>query len=333
MFSKKKTRGSTIQEHRDKFISMPKEEKREFYKCGKKFMTLDDIPTWAEYHNKMDEKRCSVKNTSGPAANSDLNTRVSIWQGDVTRLEIDSIGNAANNSLLGGGGVDGAIHNAAGSALRAECETLNGCDTGDAKISAGYKLPAKYVIHTVGPIGQKEEQLRSAYTRSLAVMKENKLNAIAFPCISTGIYGYPNDPAAHMALTVVRDFLETDDNAKQVERIIFCLFLNKDVKIYEDLMQYYFPVGEEKSGATSTTEDASEAAAPKNAAPSEDAAEKAQEKTEEDSTPTDAATAETSTDPKESKGDDTEVAGESSEGKGADAEHIVTQPETGPEKS
>lgn len=172
--------------------------------------------------------------------------------------------NAAKNSLLGGGGVDGAIHRAAGKKLLAECRTLNGCDTGDAKITKGYRLPAKHVIHTVGPVGEKPGKLESAYRRCLEVALENELRTIAFPCISTGIYGelrllfcfrkhakkstkgsfnyvsgYPNEPAAHVALATARTILENNKDA--FDRIVFCIFLDKDLEIYKRLTRAYFP--------------------------------------------------------------------------------------------
>lgn len=207
-------------------------------------VSLADVPTWYEYFNK--DKDTILKKhgnqelpDNDPKA-KDLCHKVSLWRGDITALGIDAIVNAANNALLGGGGVDGAIHRAAGPELKQECKTLRGCETGDAKITAGYKLPAKHVIHTVGPVGEKPPLLESAYQRSLEVMKENNLRTIAFPCISTGVYGYPQSKAAQVALRTVYNFLVK--NPESVDRVIFCLFLPEDVAIYERFMQVYFPV-------------------------------------------------------------------------------------------
>ncbi|XP_062576172.1 ADP-ribose glycohydrolase MACROD2-like isoform X1 [Saccostrea cucullata] len=205
---------------KEKFLNMKKEEKRKLYKCGKKFKQLNDIPTWPDFYNEHKErmKKAAAKKKLDMRynVNEDINQRVSIWKGDITTLEIDAIVNAANSSLLGGGGVDGAIHSAAGKKLVAECATLNGCDTGDAKITAGYKLPARYVIHTVGPIGEKEDLLSRAYSSVLSRVKENSLASVAIPCISTGIYGYPSEKAVHVALQTVRDFLENDEYNQNV---------------------------------------------------------------------------------------------------------------------
>jgi len=181
------------------------------------------------------------------APNEKLLEKVSLFLGDITNLEINAIVNAANRSLMGGSGVNGAIHRVAGPSLLQECLALNGCATGDAKITAGYKLPATYVIHAVGPIYSSErkeeaaEELASAYRRSLQVAVEHGARTVAFPCISTGIYGYPTRAAAHVALDEVRRFLEGKDGDK-LDMVWFCIFLEHDMRVYEELMVEYFPV-------------------------------------------------------------------------------------------
>ena len=165
-------------------------------------------------------------------------TKLSALQGDITTLKVDAIVNAANRSLLGGGGVDGAIHRAAGPQLLAECRTLGGCDTGDAKITKGYNLPAKFVIHTVGPVwhgGDQDEtqRLASCYRRSLEISQAHAIKSIAFPCISTGAYGFPHKKAAKIALTTIKDFLQSQPNLLEV---IFCCYLREDFLIYQSLL-------------------------------------------------------------------------------------------------
>ncbi len=152
-------------------------------------------------------------------------TILSLVQGDIVQEATDAIVNAANSSLMGGGGVDGAIHRAAGPELLAETRTLGGCRTGEAKLSGGYRLKAQYIIHTVGPIYQHDNPevpklLASAYRRSLEVAAENGLTSLAFPAISTGIYGYPMSKAAHIALETTIDFLQTQDHALQQVRFV-----------------------------------------------------------------------------------------------------------------
>ena len=153
-------------------------------------------------------------------------TKIEIFRGDITRLEVDAIVNAANRTLLGGGGVDGAIHRAAGAELLVECRTLGGCEPGQAKISRGYRLPARFVIHTVGPIwrGGKHDEaqiLTDCYRNSLKVAAENQIKTIAFPAISCGAYGYPIKEAAHIAFQTTREFLAMND---QIQKVIFVVW-------------------------------------------------------------------------------------------------------------
>jgi O-acetyl-ADP-ribose deacetylase (regulator of RNase III) len=167
-------------------------------------------------------------------------TRLSALRADLTTLAVDAIVNAANTSLMGGGGVDGAIHRAAGRELVMECATLNGCHPGDAKITKGYKLPAKHVIHTVGPVWHEgdrheAETLASCYRRSLEVALAHNLRTIAFPCISTGVYGYPPDQAAAVAVQTVREFISHYTDA--FDEITFCCFSQDDLRLYTDLLR------------------------------------------------------------------------------------------------
>ena len=166
-----------------------------------------------------------------------MNSRIELIQGDITKLKVDAIVNAANRSLLGGGGVDGAIHRTAGPQLLEECRLLNGCDTGEAKITKGYHLPANYVIHTVGPVwrgGMNNEAalLARCYRNSLKLAAGNKCKTIAFPNISTGIYGFPKSEAAKIAIHETINFLKKDD---LLEKVIFVCFDKENYQLYNDI--------------------------------------------------------------------------------------------------
>lgn len=161
--------------------------------------------------------------------------RIEIVKGDITKLKVDAIVNAANSSLLGGGGVDGAIHRAAGPELLTECKALNGCKTGEAKITKGYNLPAKFVIHTVGPVwdggnNNEDELLRNCYLNSLKLAIQNQIKTLAFPAISTGVYRFPLERAVKIAIKTVKDFLSNDDS---LEKVIFVCFDENTETIYK----------------------------------------------------------------------------------------------------
>ncbi|XP_030728397.1 ADP-ribose glycohydrolase MACROD2 isoform X2 [Globicephala melas] len=255
-------------EEKERLLKMTVEERRKEYL--RDYVPLNTIPSWKEeMKGKSQNDEENTQETS--QVKKSLSEEVSLYRGDITLLEVDAIVNAANTSLLGGGGVDGCIHRAAGPCLVAECRNLNGCETGHAKITCGYDLPAKYVIHTVGPIarghinGSHKEDLANCYKSSLKLVKENNIRSVAFPCISTGIYGFPNEPAAVIALSTIKEWLTK--NQHQVDRIIFCVFLEVDFKIYKKKMSEFFPADDNNEEEDIDMKEDSEGLEPKDRSP------------------------------------------------------------------
>lgn len=166
---------------------------------------------------------------------------IELYKGDITKIKVDAIVNAANNSLLGGGGVDGAIHRAAGPELLEYNRKLGGCATGEAKISPGFRLPSKYIIHTVGPIWQggtanEDQLLANCYQNSLKLAVENQIKTIAFPAISTGVYGFPLDRATQIAIRTVKGFLRDND---AIEKVVFVCFDDNTYEVYKRLLEIH----------------------------------------------------------------------------------------------
>jgi O-acetyl-ADP-ribose deacetylase (regulator of RNase III) len=205
--------------------------------------SLSEIPTLGLLYQL---RKLAASPAPTESHTSRFNDKISLVRTDITTLKVGAIVNAANESLLGGGGVDGAIHSAAGPELVKECETLDGCDTGDAKITDAYDLPCSKVIHAVGPVyyrtkreGKHTSLLQSCYTRSLDLAVEHDCKSIAFSALSTGVYGYPSKEAAESAIQAVKQWLEADDErASRMERIIFCQFMQKDQDAYEEFIPF-----------------------------------------------------------------------------------------------
>ncbi|PWA02386.1 hypothetical protein BB558_001466 [Smittium angustum] len=182
-------------------------------------------------------------------AGNGIQASFTVCLGDITELKVDAIVNAANCRLLGGGGVDGAIHRAAGPGLLEECKTLNGCATGEAKITKGYNLKAKYVIHTPGPQGEYPKLLENSYMNSLNLVKQNHLESVAFPCISTGVYGYDFERATKVALYSVRKWIQENGESTPNMHIYFCTHNRSDFDFYNDTIVkvFKFQSGDMKS--------------------------------------------------------------------------------------
>lgn len=179
-----------------------------------------------------------------PAPDSELNAAVSVWFGDVTRLRVDAVVNAAHSGMSGGGGVDGAIHSAAGDELVTECLKVGPCPPGECRITGAYRLPAKIIIHTVGPYGEDPKILASCYANSLDAAARHGSTSIAFVCISAGHYKYPSSKAANIALATVRSWLSEhrpSDPSNPIKRVVFAVKTVKDEICYEELIPYHFP--------------------------------------------------------------------------------------------
>ncbi|KAI9833928.1 MAG: hypothetical protein M1819_003437 [Sarea resinae] len=214
---------------------------------------LTEIPTLPLLY-KLKHLHAPAQAALFPASQS-LNNKISLLRTDITSLAVDAIVNAANNSLLGGGGVDGAIHCGAGPSLLEECRTLDGCATGSAKITDAYELPCKKVIHAVGPVyyrakreGKHTQYLRGCYRKSLELAVANGCRSVAFSAISTGVYGYPSGEAAATAIEEVRRFLEKEKGGEELDRVVFCVFEAKDERAYTEWLPKFFPPTEKVPG-------------------------------------------------------------------------------------
>jgi O-acetyl-ADP-ribose deacetylase len=207
-----------------------------------------DVQVWSDYARSkslpaLSQFAAGCRKLTRHSKNAKLNGKVAVWRGNIVKLAVGAIVNAANKGLLGGGGVDGAIHRAAGPKLRRECEMLRRPgETGRTKLTKAYRLPAGHVLHTIGPVGEKPVLLRSCYDSVLRVAQINSIRSIGFCCVSTGVYGYPPLNAADVVLAYTRHWLEQSGNADSVDKLVFICYSEAEVRIYEDLLQCYFPV-------------------------------------------------------------------------------------------
>ncbi|XP_065846221.1 uncharacterized protein [Oscarella lobularis] len=230
---------SISRETTNPWARMSLEDKRKYYRCGENYETLDSLKTWQKYKTL---KSLVARQKPFYAADEKLNEKVTLWKGDITCLEIDAIVNATKNSLLRG---DGG-------------EKRGWCDTGKAKLTSGYRLPAKYVLHAVGPTGKKPKLLRSCYNACLALALDHNIRSLAFCSISTGGNEYPRTDAASVAIDTVRRWLNVPENAEKIDRIIFCVYTSADQNIYESLLPYYFPDVQDVQHAEESARDAAE---------------------------------------------------------------------------
>ena len=202
-----------------------------------------DLQTWDKHGIEvMEEVQLKEEKPVFPV-NTEINKKVSVWfHGDSSALKCDAVVNAANSKLAAGGGICGILHSAAGPELQVACNKIGYTETGEAALTPGFKLPAKYVIHAVGPRGEHPEALKKAYNSTLKYIDGDKIKSIGFCCISTGIFGYPIENATHVALRTCREFLENKENFDNTDRLIFVVFEPRDCEVYKRLLQVYFPL-------------------------------------------------------------------------------------------
>jgi len=238
VFARKEEPSVNIEEVWKQEDSLTVEERRKRYH-SQKFVELKDIEPWSLQSKKLKV----VEKESKFQVDEELNNKVALWHGDITTLELDAIVNSANESLMGGsGGIEAAIHKAAGPRLLSECGALHGCETGQVKISRGYDLPSTYILHTVGPVDENPEVLEACYNGCLDLLEKNKIKTVAFCAVSTGVFGFPIEPATRIALSTVRRWLETGNNRTKVNLVVFVLYKDRDNACYEQIMPEYFPV-------------------------------------------------------------------------------------------
>eukprot|EP01012_Entosiphon_sulcatum_P052466 TRINITY_DN72101_c0_g1_i1.p1 TRINITY_DN72101_c0_g1~~TRINITY_DN72101_c0_g1_i1.p1 ORF type:complete len:295 (-),score=44.59 TRINITY_DN72101_c0_g1_i1:18-902(-) len=219
-------------------LRMPFDEWRKNHRPKKPGVDALQLPTWSDMLAAEGAGDLPPP-ADGIHPHEGLNSKVALYSGGVVDLKCDAIVNAANESCLGGGGVDGAVHRLAGSLLKVECATFNGCATGRTRITKGYNLPAHFVLHTVGPTSEDPLLLRSCYETCLELVLQHRLRTVAFCMISTGIFGYPLRNATNIALRTVRRWLQK--HADAVDRVVFACYMDEEYEMYHELMPVYFP--------------------------------------------------------------------------------------------